>query len=121
MFIEPIAKYYEYYHSAVIVTSLLRYIDKAEEASKLKAEAVSDEDMRQMIVDLPGYIAVKSFNGSNYYKISFGERGIFSCECPYNEYSIDWCKHIFLYISVIRWLKDWTYLLSSLKETLWLT
>ena len=97
MFIEPIAKYYEYYHSAVIVTSLLRYIDKAEEASKLKAEAVSDEDMRQMIVDLPGYIAVKSFNGSNYYKISFGERGIFSCECPYNEYSIDWCKHIFLY------------------------
>ena len=56
MFIETITKYYEYYHSAVIVTSLLRYIDKAEEASKLKAEAVSDEDMRQMIVDLPGYI-----------------------------------------------------------------
>ena len=71
-------------------------------------------DMRQMIVDLPGYIAVKSFNGSNYYKISFGERGIFPADVRTTSIQLIGAN-TFSYISVIRWLKDWTYLLSSLK------
>ena len=50
-----------------------------------------------MVIVSPSCISVKSFNGPNFYNIYCDGRGVYYCQCPFNSFSMDYCKHIYLY------------------------
>lgn len=74
-----------------------RHIDDAEKDSKRLAGYIPANQIPEMVIVSPSCISVKSFNGPNFYNIYCDGRGVYYCQCPFNSFSMDYCKHIYLY------------------------
>ena len=89
-------------HMAYNINPNKRVADKAEKLAKNEANNLPASDIDLMVRISPNNIEVKSFTSSCFYKIEKNSLNIHYCSCPSFQGSIDWCKHLFLYLRVRR-------------------